>query len=459
MPNTEIRTIGLDNRLVFPLPLMMRCAMNRSVFKIYFTFVQHKNTILTEMPIRKLFILITIVAISATYSLSQGIVQITNITKTIDDIKVGADRTEIYLPMLKGKSVGVVTNQSSTIKNTHLVDSLLSLGVNIKKVFCPEHGFRGIVDAGAKVKTYKDNKTGLPIISLYGKNKKPTPEYFKDIDIVVFDIQDVGVRFYTYISTLNYVMEACAENNKPLIVLDRPNPNGYYIDGPVLEDTYKSFLGMNNVPIVYGMTIGEYAQMLNGEGWLKAGEKCDLQVVNLDNYNHSDFYELPIRPSPNLPNMASVYLYPSLGLFEGTVVSVGRGTDLPFQIIGHPTLQKPNSKGKKADYKFTPKPKTSAADPKYNGQTCYGYNLSEFGTEYLKNIKSIYLFWLVGTYQNTPDKTTFFDENFNYHVGNATLQQQIKDGVSEEEIRKTWKSGIDKFKVIRKKYLLYKDFE
>lgn len=408
---------------------------------------------------RNLFLFITFVTISTSFSFSQGIIQITNTTKTINDLKAGADRTDIYLPLLLGKSVAVVANQSSTIKKTHLVDTLLSLGVKIKKVFCPEHGFRGVVDAGAKVKTYKDTKTGLPIISLYGKNKKPTPENFKDIDIIVFDIQDVGVRFYTYLSTLHYVMEACAENNKPLIVLDRPNPNGYYVDGPMMEERYKSFLGLDNVPIVYGMTIGEYAQMLNGEGWLKAGVKCDLKVITLDGYSHTDFYELPIRPSPNLPNMSSVYLYPSLGLFEGTVVSVGRGTDLPFQVIGHPTLQNPNFKGKKPNYKFTPKPKPSAMDPKYNGQTCYGYNLAEFGTEYLKNIKKIYLFWLIGTYQNTPDKTTFFEENFNYHVGNSTLQQQIKDGVSEEEIRKSWKPGIDRFKTIRKKYLLYTDFE
>ncbi len=408
---------------------------------------------------RKLFILITFIAVSTSYSSSQGITRVNNITKTINDLKVGADRTEIYIPLLKDKSVAVVTNQSSTIKKTHLVDSLLSLGVKIKKVFCPEHGFRGIVEAGAKVKTYKDAKTDLPIISLYGKNKKPTAADLKDIDIVVFDIQDVGVRFYTYISTLHYVMEACAENNKPLIVLDRPNPNGYYIDGPVMEDAYKSFLGMHNVPIVYGMTIGEYAQMINGESWLKGGIKCNLKVIPLDGYSHSDFYELPIRPSPNLPNMASVYLYPSLGLFEGTVVSVGRGTDLPFQVIGHPTLQKAFPKGSKPDYKFSPKPKPSAMDPKYNGEVCYGYNLSEFGAEYMKNTKKIYLFWLIGIYQNTPDKSTFFDENFNYHAGNATLQQQIKDGMSEEEIRKSWKSGIEKFKIIRKKYLLYTDFE
>lgn len=383
---------------------------------------------------------------------AQAIIQINNTIKTINDIKVGADRTWEYLPLLKNKSVGIVANQSSNIKYTHLVDSLVSLGVNVKKVFCPEHGFRGKVDAGKKVKTYKDNKTGLPIISLYGKNKKPAPADLKDLDVLIFDIQDVGVRFYTYLSTLHYVMEACAENDKLLIVLDRPNPNGYYIDGPVLEDSFKSFLGLHPVPVVYGMTIGEYAQMINGEGWLQGGIKCNLKVVTLDTYIHTDLYELPVRPSPNLPNMASVYLYPSLGLFEGTVMSVGRGTDLPFQIIGHPTLQKTN-------YNFTPKPKNGAMEPKYNGQVCKGHNLFNFGTEYMKNIKQIYLYWLIGSYKNTPDKTVFFDENFNYHAGNATLQKQIKDGVDEVEIRKSWQSDLAKFKIIRKKYLIYTDFE
>ncbi len=403
------------------------------------------------MTINKTLYLFILLLIGTTAH-AQNIIQIDNTVKTINDIKMGADKTTEFLPLLAGKRVAIVANQSSTIKNTHLVDSLLSLGVKIKKVFCPEHGFRGLVDAGEKVNSEKDKKTGLNIISLYGKNKKPTAEQLKDIDIVIFDIQDVGVRFYTYISTLHYVMEACAENNKQVIVLDRPNPNGYYIDGPVLEDAYKSFLGMHTVPLVYGMTIGEYAQMINGEGWLKGGVKCDLKVISLSNYIHSDLYELPIKPSPNLPNMASVYLYPSLGLFEGTVVSVGRGTDKPFQIIGHPTLAKSN-------FTFTPQPKPGALEPKYKGQLCKGFNLSDFGAEYIKNSKKIYLYWLIGTYQNTPDKATFFDQNFNYHAGNATLQEQIKEGKTEDAIRLTWTDGIKKFKVIRKKYLLYKDFE
>ncbi|MCK6648255.1 MAG: DUF1343 domain-containing protein [Bacteroidia bacterium] len=403
------------------------------------------------MAINKLSYILIILFIN-TQLFGQGIIQIDNTVKTSNDIKVGADRTSEYLPLLKGKSAAIVANQSSTIKKTHLVDSLLALGVNIKKVFCPEHGFRGLVDAGEKVNSEKDKKTGLNIISLYGKNKKPSADQLKDVDVVIFDIQDVGVRFYTYISTLHYVMEACAENKKTVIVLDRPNPNGYYIDGPVLEDQYRSFLGMHNVPLVYGMTIGEYAQMINGENWLKNAVKCDLKVIKLENYEHSDLYELPIKPSPNLPNMASVYLYPSLGLFEGTVVSVGRGTDFPFQVIGHPTLEKSN-------YTFTPQPKPGAMEPKYKGQICKGFNLSDFGAEYIKNSKKIYLYWLMGTYQNTPDKATFFDQNFNYHAGNASLQQQIKEGKTEEQIRVTWIEGIKKFKLLRKKYLLYKDFE
>lgn len=404
------------------------------------------------MKILKIYTLFSFL-ILASFANAQGIVAIDNTIKTINDIKVGADRTTEYLPLLKGKSVAIVANQSSTIKKTHLVDSLITLGIKVKKVFCPEHGFRGTVDAGEKVETQKDPKTGLNIISLYGKNnKKPKPEDLKDVDVVIFDIQDVGVRFYTYLSTLHYVMEACAENKKQLIVLDRPNPNGYFVDGPVMEDAYKSFLGLHPVPIVYGMTIGEYAQMINGEGWLKAGVKCDLKVITLVGYTHKDLFELAIRPSPNLPNMSSVYLYPSLGLFEGTIVSVGRGTDLPFQVIGHPTMTKTN-------YTFTPTPKPGAMEPKYSGQVCNGHNLSEYGKEYMKDTKKINLFWLIGTYASTPDKTNFFDENFNFHAGNSTLQQQVKDGVTEDAIRKSWESGIAKFKVIRKKYLLYKDFE
>ncbi len=403
------------------------------------------------MKIYKFCLLISVVLMASQIK-AQGITSVDNKTKTVNDVTVGAYRTAEYFPLLAGKSVAVVANQASVIKNTHLVDSLISKGINVKKVFCPEHGFRGLVDAGERVKSETDAKTGLHIITLYGKNKKPLPADLKDVDVVVFDIQDVGVRFYTYISTLHYVMEACAENNKQLILLDRPNPNGYYIDGPVMEEKYKSFLGMHSVPIVYGMSIGEFAQMINGEGWLKGKVKCNLKVISILNYDHSDLYQLPIKPSPNLPNMASVYLYPSLGLFEGTVVAVGRGTDLPFQVIGYPGLPK-------ASYEFTPKPKPGAMEPKYNGQLCKGYNLTDFGKEYMKDYKKIYLFWISGIYKNSTDKATFFDDNFNYHAGNSMLKQQITEGKTEDEIRATWQKDIAKFKVIRKKYLLYKDFE
>jgi uncharacterized protein YbbC (DUF1343 family) len=386
------------------------------------------------------------------YTQAQSTILVDNVTKTVNDITMGADRTKEYLPLLKGKRIAVVANQSSTIKNTHLVDSLLKLGVTIKKVFCPEHGFRGSADAGEAVKTEKDPNTGLNIITLYGKNKKPLPADLKDVDVVIFDIQDVGVRFYTYLSTLHYVMEACAENGKQLIVMDRPNPHGYYIDGPVLKPEFKSFLGLDPVPLVYGMTIGEYANMINGEGWLAGNIKCNLKIIPLLKYNHADLYELPIRPSPNLPNMTAIYLYPSLGLFEGTVVSVGRGTDFPFQVIGHPTLQN-------TSYDFTPSSKPGAMQPKYNGELCHGHNLVDFGTQYLKNSKNIYLFWLIGTYNDTPDKNTFFDENFNFHAGNSILQQQIKEGKTEAVIRQSWLKDIQAFKLIRKKYLLYADFE
>ena len=368
-----------------------------------------------------------------------------------DEIKAGAERTDLYLSMIRGRSVAVVANQTSMIRQTHLVDSLISLGIRVKKVFSPEHGFRGDADAGEKVVTYKDVKTGLPVISLYGKRNKPLPADMKDVDVVLYDVQDVGVRFYTYISTLHYIMESCAENNKQLIVLDRPNPNGHYVDGPVLEDKFKSFVGLHPVPVVYGMTVAEYAKMINGEGWLKNKVKCDLVYIPVDNYDHNFMYELPVKPSPNLPNMCAVYLYPSLALFEGTMVSVGRGTDMPFQVIGHPTL-------KNGKLTFTPKSNEGAKDPIYNGQPCQGYDLRDFGNVYMKNNKLLYLFWLQGTYRDTPDKTKYFNDYFNSLAGNATLKQQIIDGVSEEDIRKSWEEGLKKFKATRKKYLLYKDF-
>ena len=367
------------------------------------------------------------------------------------DVQTGAAQTEKYLPILRGKRVAVIANVTSLIYGTHLVDTLLALDIDIKKIFSPEHGFRGLADAGETVHSDKDKRTGLPIISLYGKHMKPTKEDLADIDVLVYDIQDVGVRFYTYISTMSNCMDAAAENKKTFVVLDRPNPNGYYVDGPVLEPTFKSFLGMHPVPLVYGMTCGEYAQMVNGEGWLSNKSACDLKVIPVKNYNHVDMYQLPVKPSPNLPNMKAVYLYPALGLFEGTIMSVGRGTDFPFQVIGHPDI-------KDGDFSFTPHPTDGAKMPKYNGVVCHGYDLRNFVDSYIKDYKQLYILWLSGSYKQLK-RDDFFDENFNYHAGNASLQDQIKKGLPETKIQLSWQADIKKFKVIRKKYLLYKDFE
>jgi len=367
------------------------------------------------------------------------------------DIQTGATQTDKYIPLLKGKRVAVIANVTSLINNTHLVDTLIALKVNVKKIFSPEHGFRGLADAGEMVHSDKDKKTGLPIISLYGKHMKPAKEDLADVDVIIYDIQDVGVRFYTYISTMSNCMDAAAENKKMFIVLDRPNPNGYFVDGPVLEPAFKSFLGMHPVPLVYGMTCGEYAQMVNGEGWLSNKITCELKVIPVQNYTHVDMYQLPVRPSPNLPNMKAVYLYPALGLFEGTIISVGRGTDFPFQVIGHPDL-------KSNLFSFTPHPTDGAKTPKYNGQLCKGYDLRSFADTFIKDSKQLYLLWLSGTYRDLK-RDDFFDENFNYHAGNASLQNQIKQGMPETKIRQSWQADIAAFKTIRKKYLLYKDFE
>jgi uncharacterized protein YbbC (DUF1343 family) len=371
-----------------------------------------------------------------------------------EDVKVGAQQTAIYFPLLKAKSVAFVGNQTSTIGSTHVVDTLLALKVNLKKIFFPEHGFRGDEDAGEHLKTYKDKKTGLACISLYGKeNKKPKADDLKDVDVVIFDIQDVGARFYTYISTLHYVMEACAENNKELIVLDRPNPNGYLVDGPVLDPKFSSFTGMHPVPIVHGMTIGEYARMINGEKWLTNGSQCKLVVVPVENYTHNDLYQLPIKPSPNLPNMSSVYMYPSLCLLEGTIVSVGRGTNKPFQQFGYPQLVGGNTK-------FTPQPvKGASENPMYKGQLCNGYDVSSYGEAYIKYSKKVYLFWVMNLYSTSVIKNKFFTPYFNLLAGNDILQKQIAEGKSEDEIRRSWEPGLAKFKAIRKNYLIYKDFE
>ena len=357
-----------------------------------------------------------------------------------------AMQTNDYLPLIEGKRVGIVGNQTSIIGETHLVDTLLSLGVDVRKIYTPEHGFRGTADAGAKVNSGKDEKTGIPIVSLYGKNKKPTPEMLHGIDVILFDLQDVGVRFYTYISTMSYVMEAAAENNLPVIVLDRPNPNGFYVDGPVLKSENKSFVGMHQVPVVYGMTIGEYAKMVNGEGWLKNGVTCDLTVIPMRKYNRKAIYELPVKPSPNLPNWESVYLYPTLCFFEGTNVSVGRGTETPFQIYGHPDMR--------GSHTFTPKSTGGASKPLLEGQRCRGENLTEYAHDYAYNANQLHLEWIIEAYQQLKDKG-FFKDYFRLLSGDKQLQRDIEKGKSADEIRASWEDDLEAFKAVREKYLLY----
>lgn len=377
----------------------------------------------------------------------------TNSTKknstSISKIETGAQQTSEYLQLLKNKNIAIVANQTSVIFKTevetytHLVDSLLKLKINIKKVFSPEHGFRGKADASEKVADGIDVKTGLPIVSLYGKNKKPTPEQLKGIDVVIFDIQDVGVRFYTYISTLHYVMEACAENNIPLIVLDRPNPNGHYIDGPTLNIKHKSFVGMHPVPLVYGMTIGEYAQMINGEDWLKNNKTCNLTVIPLKNYSHKSTYHLAIRPSPNLPNDVAINLYPSLGFFEGTIINAGRGTENQFQQYGAPFF--PKNK-----FNYTPKPNFGSKYPKHQGKLCYGVDLKN-----TSKLSTVNIEWLIDAYNKTPSTEKFFGSTFTIHAGNLELEQQLKNGLSAKEIQDSWQPKIKEFKKIREKYLIY----
>ncbi|WP_334125696.1 DUF1343 domain-containing protein [Empedobacter brevis] len=368
-------------------------------------------------------------------------------------IIVGAENTTNYLSKLKGKKIGLISNQTgiATVNGItmHTVDLFLKNNLNVVKLYSPEHGFRGDADAGAKVKSGVDTKTGLPIISLYGDNKKPKANQISDVDILVFDMQDVGARFYTYISTLHYVMEAAAENGKKVIVLDRPNPNGHYVDGPVMKNEFKSFVGMHNVPIVYGMTIGEYAQMINGEGWLLNGIKADLEVIPLVYYTHQSRYNLPVKPSPNLPNAHAINLYPSTCLFEGTNVNEGRGTDIQFQVYGSPFL-------KNMPFQYTPISKPGASNPKFKDQVCFGEDLSEVPYQSAINLK-----WLINAYKNNT-KQPFWTMNgkklwIDQLSGTDELHKQIEAGLSEEEIKATWQKELETFKKIRAKYLIYKD--
>src|SRR5690554_2254740 len=362
-------------------------------------------------------------------------------------ILMGADQFDVYSKYLEGKNVAVVANQTSFLQNEnqHLVDFLISKDIEITKVFAPEHGFRGTADAGEHVKDGIDSKTGIPLISLYGNNKKPTQEQLKNVDIVIFDIQDVGARFYTYISTLHYVMEAGAEAGIPVMVLDRPNPNGHYIDGPILEMKHQSFVGMHPIPVVHGMTIGEYAQMINGEGWLKNKMKCDLVMIEMKNYDHKKPYSLPIKPSPNLPNDQSINLYPSLCFFEGTFVNAGRGTDMQFQVFGAPSLP-----AAQFPFTYTPQSNEGAKDPKFKGQLCYGKDLRQHPP-----LDKLNLEWIIEVYEADGRKSNFFTSFFTLLAGTEQLQQQIEQGLSASEIRDSWKDGLDGFRQIRAKYLLY----
>lgn len=394
------------------------------------------------------------------------------VSRSIKDPLPGANQMQEYLPLLRGKNVGLLVNHTSTVGQAHIIDTLIKLGITVKVVFGPEHGFRGDAPDGAKIETATDTKTGIPVVSLYGKKSKPTPEDLKGIDFLVYDIQDVGTRFYTFISSMQYLMEAALENNIPLLILDRPNPNGFYVDGPVLDPKFKSFVGMQPVPVVYGMTIGEYANMILQEGWLSeaannayenlkrirfaAGAKYfQLQVIPVKNYTHKTKYVLPIAPSPNLPDIQSVYWYASTCFFEGTTFSEGRGTAKPFQYIGHPLMPK-------TGVSFTPGPTKGAPNPKHNGKLCYGFDLSGTPEAVLAQTgNKLQLRVLLDAYRLFPAKDSFFNKNssINRLAGTDELMQQVKDGKSEAEIRKSWEPKLSKFKEIRKRYLMYEDFE
>ncbi len=439
----------------------------------------HSPELLQKM--RKTWLLIFIFFLPIAFIIAQkpvhtaNKVALKNIHSHTQDGKIlpGAYQTKEYLPLLQGKRVGVFANNTAMIGKTHLVDSLQKLGVNITKIFGPEHGFRGTANAGEKVDSYTDSQTGIPVVSLYGKKRKPSKEDLSNVDVLLFDIQDVGVRFYTYISSLQEFIESSLQYSKPLIILDRPNPNGFYVDGPVLDTAFRSFVGMQPVPVVYGMTIGEYAKFLVGENLLnrdttstvgstKKNKGLNMTVIKCRNYTHSSKYVLPDKPSPNLPDAGSVYWYPSICFFEGTVLSEGRGTDKPFQIFGHPSL--PQNL-----YSFTPVANAGASDPKLKNQLCYGWNISGSNEQILKEINNhIQIKYLLEAYKLFPDKENFFikarkanakptDYFFNKLAGNAELMQQIIDGKSEAEIRKSWEPKLSAFKKIRKKYLLYQD--
>jgi uncharacterized protein YbbC (DUF1343 family) len=429
--------IGADILLLWSLAVMSLFAIKYSNFNGMISNLVFKNTVLFSV----------LLMVSCGSQKGQGIREKAEATlpKNVKvEVQTGADNTNAYLPLLKEKKVGIVTNQTGILSDkTYVVDFLLTQNINVQKIYAPEHGFRGTADAGELIKDGKDTKTGLPIISLYGNNKKPKPEQLAGIDVMVFDLQDVGARFYTYISSLHYIMEACAENNIPLLVLDRPNPNGSIVDGPLLEKEYTSFVGMHPIPLLHGMTIGEYAQMINGQKWLKNGIQCQLTVIPCLNYNREREYSLPVKPSPNLPNDQAINLYASLCLFEGTNVSVGRGTEKQFQIYGSPFLPK-------SDFSFTPVPNFGAKEPMHKDQLCYGEDLTQ-----IKKVSRLELKWLIKAYQTTTDQSKFFNDFFTKLAGTKKLQQQIVAGTSEADIRASWQKDLEAFKTMRKPYLLY----
>lgn len=361
-------------------------------------------------------------------------------------MKLGASRTDLYLPEIEDKNVGLLINHTSVLNEKHLVDFLMAQGVQIKAIFAPEHGFRGTADAGEHVKDNVDEKTGIPVVSLYGSNKKPTADQLKELDVVIFDIQDVGVRFYTYISSMHYMMEACAENGVKMIVFDRPNPNGHIVDGPMLDPGYKSFVGMHPIPVAHGLTVGELATMINEEGWLQGGIKCELLVIPMQNYQHSDAYSLPIKPSPNLPNDQSIMLYPSLCFFEGTQMSIGRGTHFPFQVIGYPDATF-------GEFTFTPVSIDGMSkSPRYENRVCYGVDLRSAPASV-----NLDLGYIIDFYKKWEKEDDFFTKYFNTLAGTDQLRKQIEAGLTEEEIRSSWQNGLKNYKALRKKYLLYKE--
>ncbi len=445
-------------RVFFPVIVLYHLS-NGCVSVEFLTFVNNKGNFLLpkifrflmfifslvrlQLPILGLILLLT--ACHSPSATSQPAnQQNANVQKPV--IQTGAEQLNLYLPDLQGKRVALVVNHTSLVGKTHLADTLLSRKVNLVKIFAPEHGFRGDADAGEFVSNSKDKKTGLLLVSLYGKNKKPSPAQLNDVDVVIFDIQDVGARFYTYISTMHYVMEACAENKKKCLILDRPNPNGHYFDGPVGKPAFKSFIGMHPIPVVHGLTVGELAKMINGESWLTNKAKCNLKVISVKNYTHQTRYVLPVRPSPGLPNEASVRLYPSVCFFEGTTVSLGRGTDFSFQVAGAPNPVY-------GTFTFTPQSNEIIQKPPYENQLCYGQDFRQDTTRHLT------LKYLLDFYQLTPDKSKFFlaTKHFDLLAGTDELKKQILAGMTEAQIRETWKDNLKKYAAMRKKYLLYSE--